>query len=1307
MADADFNVKAIISAQTSQFEKGIKNAQSSINTMSKSIEGVQKLLKSAFSIVGIGVSIKAVTDFGRSCVQSATQAQKAFNILDNTIKATGADAWTSTKEMDQLAKSLSDSTNYAVTEIEEMQSVLLGFRNITGDTFGEASEAVMDMATVMGMDLKSATQVVGKALDDPIKGLDSLRRQGFQFTEEQKAELTQLVKNGKQLEAQKIILNELANSYGGAAKAGQDSFARQRHAVENFSDTLGGKLIPVMQVFAENSAKTLNNLTNLISNMDFTPIVNVVTNLSKIFSSTFEKISNYLRSVKDEVSDFISRFNFKPIISILDTFAGVFITVFDRIKSRFNESSEMMNQLKESLIDFSNSEMFQKIVDVINTIIDAIVFLWGEIERVAGEIRAFVVGKVIEIWNKIKELFQNSQDALANSESDIKSWGDYFYSIFNNIFRIAQDLINSVSALLNGDWQVAWEYAKLAVLRVAESVATTLESIKNGFKDKMQEMLGIASLAVKFLPGGMGIALSAALKGLEGLTNTSSKMRSVIQEQVEETENKIQELTGHTADIAIKDLQGVSSKFAGFTSNALGAIEDLTNGVATETEKQKKYFSSATSSGESSYKAFSEWDSKLLQQRLEDLSDWSDEAHEINLQLIEEERKKALEADKTGADTEKINKYYNRKIEQENERSEKAKRDMIKQTALIVINQLKTIASNTIIIFKKVISTIKNIFSTIENFIKNIFSKVKNIFSTLFEFNIDDALNNLLKIEDAILTFFVETLPNLPFFFESAFSSVLVLVQTLMNSIDWEEVKGFLDSMVKTFVTYAPRIVEGITTIFTNLLSTISEVLVENSPEITKVFGDMFFGIIESLPKIIGNVIDVIVEYISNIGKYFADNAQKLSDDLTAIIKSIIDAVVRFIKSGGWRNILQGLLAIQKAIENAIADNMEEIAQAIEDMLPDLVQTLIDSIVSASQTLGKIAKTLLPLVAKIITAIVDVITSNDVINSSIEAIEGVIEGLIPAIVELLVNALPKIINFFLLELPSYTPKLVTGIVKGLVKGFTKVNWGQVVSDIFTGFINAVMSLFGIHSPSTLFEGFGTNMVEGLINGLKGITDAVSGILNGLLSAVTNIFNNISSNVTSVFNNLFSNLTNITSNIFSNITSSFSSLTSSVTSVLNSLMSQVNNLTSQLLNVPIPGLSGSGGGSSGSGSSGGGYIGQGTIVDPNPASNPLTKGLVETGKKAAEAVKKFFGFEIGTQQTPKGLALVGEAGPELVNFKGGEQVLNAHNTQKALEGMGGKTINQSITFNNLQDTTAFAMMQQMKQYNRALAINGII
>ena len=84
-----------------------------------------------------------------------------------------------------------------------------------------------------------------------------------------------------------------------------------------------------------------------------------------------------------------------------------------------------------------------------------------------------------------------------------------------------------------------------------------------------------------------------------------------------------------------------------------------------------------------------------------------------------------------------------------------------------------------------------------------------------------------------------------------------------------------------------------------------------------------------------------------------------------------------------------------------------------------------------------------------------------------------------------------------------------------------------------------------------------------------------------------------------------------------------------------------------------------------------------------------------------------GYATGTNNATSGLHLVGEAGPELVKFRGGEQVLNNRNTNKALENMGGKTNNFNVTFNNLKDTSAFAMMNQLKQYNRQMAINGVI
>jgi hypothetical protein len=80
---------------------------------------------------------------------------------------------------------------------------------------------------------------------------------------------------------------------------------------------------------------------------------------------------------------------------------------------------------------------------------------------------------------------------------------------------------------------------------------------------------------------------------------------------------------------------------------------------------------------------------------------------------------------------------------------------------------------------------------------------------------------------------------------------------------------------------------------------------------------------------------------------------------------------------------------------------------------------------------------------------------------------------------------------------------------------------------------------------------------------------------------------------------------------------------------------------------------------------------------------------------------------GTDNARRGLALVGEAGPELVRFNGGEQVLNNRNTQKALAGIGNSGNTFNVNFYETKDTTAYAMMSQLKQYNRQMAINGVI
>ena len=203
---------------TAEVDKAIR----SLKSVDSKTSETEKLFKSLGGSIAGAFSIKAVSDFARKSAEAWRVQKEAVSVMNQVLKSTGAEAWTSSAELKEMAASLQQVTNYGDETITSMHGVLLGFRNITGKNFEHASKAILDMATVMKMDLASAAQVVGKALDDPINGLGSLSRQGFHFTEQQKQMLKAMVEAGDMMGAQKIILEELDGTYGGAADAAAD-----------------------------------------------------------------------------------------------------------------------------------------------------------------------------------------------------------------------------------------------------------------------------------------------------------------------------------------------------------------------------------------------------------------------------------------------------------------------------------------------------------------------------------------------------------------------------------------------------------------------------------------------------------------------------------------------------------------------------------------------------------------------------------------------------------------------------------------------------------------------------------------------------------------------------------------------------------------------------------------------------------------------------------------------------------------------------------------------------------------------------
>jgi phage-related minor tail protein len=96
-------------------------------------------------------------------------------------------------------------------------------RQDRGAAFDRAQQAAINLSTRMGQDLQASAIQIGKALNDPIKGITSLTRVGIQFTDQQKEQIKAMVEAGNVAGAQKVILGELERQFGGAAQAAQDA----------------------------------------------------------------------------------------------------------------------------------------------------------------------------------------------------------------------------------------------------------------------------------------------------------------------------------------------------------------------------------------------------------------------------------------------------------------------------------------------------------------------------------------------------------------------------------------------------------------------------------------------------------------------------------------------------------------------------------------------------------------------------------------------------------------------------------------------------------------------------------------------------------------------------------------------------------------------------------------------------------------------------------------------------------------------------------------------------------------------------
>ena len=242
------------------FTKQVDNATKSLGKLDKGLDSTQSRAYKAGTQIGTGIKRGAAIAVGAVSLLAANVAlgvkslegvEKVTTQTNAVLKSTKGVAGQTAQGIRDMANKF-ESLNATMddTAIQSGENVLLTFTNIRQKAFKPAIQAALDLSTAMGQDLQTSVVQIGKALNDPAKGLTSLQRIGVTFSAKQKEQIKGFLKQNDTYRAQQVILKELNKEFGGSfigqGQTTAGKFAKVRDAVDDLQRALATALLPAL-----------------------------------------------------------------------------------------------------------------------------------------------------------------------------------------------------------------------------------------------------------------------------------------------------------------------------------------------------------------------------------------------------------------------------------------------------------------------------------------------------------------------------------------------------------------------------------------------------------------------------------------------------------------------------------------------------------------------------------------------------------------------------------------------------------------------------------------------------------------------------------------------------------------------------------------------------------------------------------------------------------------------------------------------------------------------------------------------------
>jgi hypothetical protein len=352
----------------SEFDgKGIKRAKEEFKQLETVGQKAQFAIRKA--AIPAALAVGALAAAGKSALAAGEEVNSANARIGQIAKSMdlfGESTDYVQRRLVKLAEAQAVELGISNLTIKATQAKLLTFRNlaksanVVGGAFDRANKAALDMAAAGFGSAEGNAVQLGKALENPIKGIAALAKSGVTFTEQEKEKIRTLVESNKLLDAQDMILKAIETQVGGTAAATADDSAKMKEGFAQVSQALGMSLLPILETvtpillgfatWAKENPGTFKIVAAAIGGialsimainaaMALNPIGLIVIGIGALIAGVVLAYKRFegFRNIVDGVFKGI-KFGFEILLNYFKTLLGVYKGIFNGFASIWNNT---------------------------------------------------------------------------------------------------------------------------------------------------------------------------------------------------------------------------------------------------------------------------------------------------------------------------------------------------------------------------------------------------------------------------------------------------------------------------------------------------------------------------------------------------------------------------------------------------------------------------------------------------------------------------------------------------------------------------------------------------------------------------------------------------------------------------------------------------------------------------------------------------------------------------------------------------------------------------------------------------------